>query len=117
MGLDTEGPLGSKGVPDGRTTWVRNGCSRSKSTGQNFFTGRDLTSGQVYGSPLVHAGLRASFDGAAAIVARLNDVGYDAAVVTDISGRPVNSENNRPSNVAEAELNDLWGPQPAAKEQ
>ena len=88
-----------------------------KIDGENFFTGRDLTSGQVYGSPLVHAGLRASFDGAAAIVARLNDVGYDAAVVTDISGRPVNSENNRPSNVAEAELNDLWGPQPAAKEQ
>ena len=85
---------------------------RIKIDGENFYTGRDMTSGQIYGSPLLGAGLRASFDTAAAIVARLNDVGYDAAVVTDITGRPVSVENNRPSSVADAELNDLWGPAP-----
>jgi|HubBroStandDraft_1064217.scaffolds.fasta_scaffold04838_4 hypothetical protein len=83
---------------------------RIRIDGENFYTGRDLKTGAVYGSPLLHAGLRASFDGAAAIVARLNDVGYDAAVVTDITGRPVSAENNRPSSVADEELVALWGP-------
>ena len=82
-----------------------------KIDGENFFTGRDLTSGQVYGSPLLSAGLRATYDGAAAIAARLNDVGYDA-VVTDISGREIGPNNDRPSTAAQSEVDDLWGPAP-----
>jgi hypothetical protein len=100
-----------KGFPMGGLM-VQEKMFRIRIDGQNFFTGRDLASGEVYGSPLLHAGLRASFDAAAAVVARLADVGYDAAVVTDITGRPVNAENDRPSSVADDELDDLWGPDP-----
>jgi hypothetical protein len=89
---------------------------RIKLDGENFYTGRDLTTGAVYGSPLLHAGLRASFDTAAAIVARLQDVGYDGANVVDITGRPVSVNNDRPSNVPDEDLAEMWGPElaPAA---
>jgi hypothetical protein len=83
---------------------------RVKIDKENFFTGRDTTSGQVYGSPQLSAGLRATFDVAAAIAARLQEVGYDDAIPVDMSGRPVGPDNDRPASISSTELAELWGP-------
>ena len=77
---------------------------------ENFYTGRDLTNGRVYGSPVLSAGLRATYDTAAAVAARLQEVGYDNATPVDMSGRPVSLENNRPASVPDEEVLELWGP-------
>jgi hypothetical protein len=58
-----------------------------------------------------------TFDAAAAIVGRLDTVGYSGATVTDITGREIGPSNDRPSTAPQSEVNDLWGPVVASNRQ
>jgi len=80
--------------------------------GGRYFCSRDTVTGTVYSTYVVVASALETYDIAAAIASRLIAAGHDAEVC-DISGRPVGPNNDRPSNVAEAELAALWGPEHA----
>jgi|SRR5271163_4762960 len=76
----------------------------------SYFCSRDTVSGAIYQTQLCAASARADFDTAALIVARLIDQGFDFAAVTDISGRPIGPNNDRPANVPDEDVLELWGP-------
>jgi hypothetical protein len=75
----------------------------------HFFMYRDSAAGKIYGTQFYIASARLSYDAASAIAARLGDLGYDDAEVTDFNGRTIGPDNDRPSAIPKIEVEEVWG--------